>query len=117
MEHQSSLASKEEQLQGMIELHKDNPKIGEFIAERLALNAQLLQQKEILCQKISQWNSHFEMNDNITNQVIELRLEYDSICKKVSNFLNWQRSDEGKREDMPRIDESHKEILFAKWDS
>jgi len=37
--HQSSLASKEEQIQGMIELHKDDPKIMEFIIEALALNS------------------------------------------------------------------------------
>lgn len=40
--HQSSLASQEEQLQGIIELHKDDPKIGEFIIEELTLNSQLL---------------------------------------------------------------------------
>lgn len=57
------------------------------------------------------------MSDNITNQVVELRLEYDSIFKKVSDLLNWQKSEEGKRVYMPKIDESHKEILFAKWDS
>ena len=57
------------------------------------------------------------MSDNITNQVMELWLEYDSIFKKLSDFLNWKKSKEGKREDMPKIDESHKEILFAKWDS
>lgn len=56
----------------MIELHKDDPKIGELITEALSLNYQLLQQKELLCQKISQWNSHCEMSDNITNQVVEL---------------------------------------------
>lgn len=57
------------------------------------------------------------MSDNITNQVKELQLEYDSIFNKVSKFLNWQKSEEWKRADMPKIDESHKEILFVKWDS
>jgi len=37
--HQNSLASKEEQLQGIIELHKDNPKIGEFITDALTFNS------------------------------------------------------------------------------
>ena len=32
LDHQGSLANKEEQLRGMIEQHKDDPKIGEFIA-------------------------------------------------------------------------------------
>lgn len=31
--------------------------------------------------------------------------------------MNWQRSEEGKRVELPRIDESHKEMLFTKWDS
>jgi len=57
------------------------------------------------------------MSDNITNQVVELQIEYDSSFKKVLDFLNWQKSEEGKITDMPRIDEMHKEILFAKWDS
>ena len=48
---------------------------------------------------------------------MELRLEYDTILKKVSNFLNWKKSEDGKRTYMPKLDESHKEILFVKWDS
>lgn len=86
--HQSSLAGNEAQLQSIAELHKDEPKIEEFVTEVLGLNSQLLHQKELLCQKISQWNSHW-MRDNITNQVVELRLEYDAIIKKVSDFLIW----------------------------
>lgn len=43
--HQSSLVSKEKQLQDMIELHKDDPKNGELITKALALNSQLLQLK------------------------------------------------------------------------
>lgn len=31
--------------------------------------------------------------------------------------MNWQKSEEGKRAELHRIDESHKEILFAKWDA
>ena len=69
--HQSSLDNKEEYIQGMIELHEDNPKIGSLL-EALALNSQLLQQKQLLCQKISQSNSHCEMSNNITKQVVEL---------------------------------------------
>lgn len=31
LDHQSKLANKEEYLQAMIELHKDDPNIGDFI--------------------------------------------------------------------------------------
>ena len=53
LDHQISLANKEKRLQTMIEMHKDDPKIGEFITEALALISQLLQQEELFCQKIS----------------------------------------------------------------
>jgi len=48
-----SLAEKEAQLQAITDLHKDDPKIDQFITESLALNSQLTHQKELLCQKIS----------------------------------------------------------------
>ena len=60
-------------------------------------------------------NSHCEKSDNITNQVVDLRLDYDTIYKKLSDFLSWQESEEGKKEGFPKIDESHKEMLFDKW--
>jgi len=43
--HQSSLASKGAQLQNITELHKEDPKIEQFVTEALGLNSQLLQQK------------------------------------------------------------------------
>ena len=52
--YQSSLAEKEHQLQAMLEMHKDDPKVTTFVSEALSLNDQLLQQQEALCQRISQ---------------------------------------------------------------
>ena len=51
--YQKSLAKKEKQIQIMQEMHKDDPKLTEFISESISLNNQLLQQQDILCQKIS----------------------------------------------------------------
>ena len=42
--YQNNLAEKENQLQTMLKLHRDDPKITEFVSESLALNDQLLQQ-------------------------------------------------------------------------
>jgi len=47
--HQRSLAGKLAQLQNITELHKDDPKIEQFVTETLGLNSQLLHQKELLC--------------------------------------------------------------------
>ena len=70
--YQNSLAEKEKQLQVMQETHKYDPKLSEFITESISLNDQLLQQQEILCQRITEWNSYCEESDKITNHVVDL---------------------------------------------
>lgn len=47
------------------------------------------------------------------NQVIDMRFEYEEIQKKISKFITWQESDEGRKVDLPEIEESHKDILFT----
>ena len=62
-------------------------KIDQFITKALGLNSKLMHQNELLCQKISHWNSYCETSDKLTSQVIEMRLEYDEILKKVFDFI------------------------------
>ena len=56
------------------------------------------------------------MTDKITNQVVELRSDYDLVDKQVTDYHIWQDGDEGKEAGAPRINENHKEFLFSKWD-
>jgi len=58
-----------------------------------------------------------EMSDKLTSQVIEMRLEYDEIFKRISNHIIWKNTKEGRKADLPKLEESHKEIMFASWDS
>ena len=44
--YQESLDEKGKQLQDLQEMHKDNPKLIEFITESISLNEQLLQQQK-----------------------------------------------------------------------
>ena len=101
----------------MQEMHKDDPKLTEFINDSIYLNDQLLQQQEILCQRILQWNSYCEESDKITNQVVELRHDYDLIDKRVTEYLAWQETEEGKRAGAPIINDNHKVMLFNNWDA
>ena len=101
----------------MQEMHKDDPKLAEFITEFIFLNDQLLQQQEILCQRISEWNYYCEESDKITNHVVDLRHDYDLTEKRVNDYLAWQNTEEGKRAGAPTINENHKEILFNNWDA
>jgi len=57
------------------------------------------------------------MRDRITSQVVDLRLDYDLIDKRISDYLIWQESKEGKKAGLLKINEAHKEMLFHKWDA
>ena len=87
--YQNSLVEREKQLQVMQEMHKDDPNLTEFVTKSISLNDQLLQQQETLCQRISQWSSYCETSDRITNQVMDLRHDYDLIDRRVIEYLAW----------------------------
>lgn len=48
---------------------------------------------------------------------MEMRLEYDEIFKKVFDFITWKNTEDGIKSDLPKLEESHKEILFENCDS
>ena len=82
--YQTSLEEKEKQLQTVQEMHKDEPKLSEFISESIGLNDQLSQQQEDMVRRISQWRHFCEISDKITSQVVELRNDYDQANKRVT---------------------------------
>ena len=82
--YQRSLEEKEKQLQTVQEMHKDEPKLAEFISESIGLNEQLSQQQEDMVRRISQWRHFCELSDRITSQVVELRNDYDQNNKRVT---------------------------------
>lgn len=101
----------------MTDKYKDSLQIDQFVKEALSLNSQLMQQKEVLCHKISQINPYYEISDKLTSQVVDMMLEYDEIHKSISNSITWQESEDGRKVDLPKLEESHKEIVFVDWNS
>ena len=59
-------------MQALQEIHKDEPKLAEFVSESTSLNEKLLQQQEELGRKISQWSHYCELSGKLTNQVTDL---------------------------------------------
>lgn len=117
IQHQVSLVERDARIQAMIDKYKDSPQIDQFVKEELNLNSQLMQQKEVLCQKISQISPYCEISDKITSKVFDMRLEYVEIHKRMFDFITQQESEDGRKADFPKLEEAHKEILFADWDS
>ena len=52
-------------------------------------------EKEELGHKISQWSHYCELSDKLTNQVIDLRSDYDQVDIRVTEYLAWQDGEEG----------------------
>ena len=104
-------------LQAMIDKYKDNHQIDEFVKEELSLISQLIQQKEVLCQKMLQISPYCKISDMLTSQVVDMRLKSEEIHKRISDFITWQESEDGRKVGMAKLEESHKEILFTDWDS
>lgn len=48
---------------------------------------------------------------------MDSRHDYDLIDKRVTEYLAWQETKEGKRAGAPIINDNHKEMLFNKWDA
>ena len=75
------------QIQALTHKYKDSQNIDQLIIEVLNKNSQLMHQKEILCQKVSQLSPYCKTSDKLTSQVIDMRLEYDEVLKRVSDFI------------------------------
>lgn len=53
----------------------------------------------------------------MVDKSIDARLNLEHADERLTNFLSWQETKEGKAANLPQILESHKEILFAEWQS
>ena len=52
----------------------------------------------------------------MTDEAVTLRKEIDDDDDKISEFLSWQDTEQGRKANLPRIEERHKEILFMEWE-
>ena len=60
---------------------------------------------------------HLEINEKLTNTVIDQRIEFNELNTKISDHIEWQDSEEGRRSNLPKIKETYKDILFTNWDA
>ena len=58
-----------------------------------------------------------ELVASISEKVEKARTDLDQAEETLTNFIEWQDSDQGQATNLPRILELHKEILFTEWQS
>ena len=106
-----------QELQQAMEIYKDVPTTEEFIKEALELNSLLGKQQDYFCQKMSQITPYLTTSDRITDKEIDQRTEFTDLNTRISEFIELQEIEEGRKANLSEIDETHKDILFIDWDS
>ena len=112
--------SKEEyiaQLSLQIEIFKEYPQVGEFRSESLQITKALSNQLSLICHNISLVLPLCEISSSMIDKLVDVRLKLEQVDERLTNFLSWQETKEGKATNIPQIMESHKEILFAECQS
>lgn len=81
----------------------------------MKINKALITQIKLLCQKIVKAEPLCDLIASLSEKSTNARIELEQADETINNFLEWQDTDEGQTTGVPRILESHKEILFTEW--
>ena len=77
----------------------------------------MITQIKLLCQQIAEAEPLCDLMTSISEKLEQARTDLDQADETLTNFLEWQDNDQGSAANLPKILESHKEILFTKWQS
>ena len=55
--------------------------------------------------------------NQLKDRAIDQRTKFNDLNTKISKFIEWQEPKEGKKANLPEIEETHKYILFTDWDA
>ena len=55
-------------------------------------------------------------SDQLTDKVIDQRTEFTNLNTKISEFIEWQETKEGRKANLPEIEKIHKEIILTDFD-
>ena len=56
-------------------------------------------------------------NDQLTDKEIDQITKFNDLNTKISEYIEWQETEEGRSANLPEIEETHKDILFTDWDA
>ena len=73
-------------------------------------------QQTTFCQRLSVINTIYKESDSLMNRDFDMRVIFNEIDENISGYITLQDTPEGRVEDLPKIEESHKDILFTNWD-
>ena len=76
----------------------------------------LVTQQTIFYQKYNKIQEKGNTSDQLVTQISNQRTYYEEIDDKVSKYIDCQDIAHGRVTDLPRLEESIKDIIFGDWD-
>ena len=101
--------------QSKLDKFKKYPKLDQFITESLEIKKLLSQQLNEFCLKLTQIEPLCEITSSLVDKSVTRTQEIEDIDYKIYELLSWQDIEQGRKANLPRIEERHKEILFMEW--
>ena len=105
------------QLSAQLKGIKSTQNVKVFRAEATQINGTLLSQIRLLCQQLAKAEPLCEISTTVCEQIEKARNELDQAEDAISDYLEWQDTEEGKVENLSRIHEAYKDILFTEWNT
>jgi len=106
-----------DQLSQQIERFRSFHQPADFRSEALQINKALIKQLNLLCHSIFLAEPLCEIGSSMIDKSVAARQNWKQADETLTNFLAWQETSEGQATNLPRILESHKEILCLEWQS
>ena len=101
------------QLRQGIEKLQENPKINAIRKEAAELETLLSKQQTTFYHKINQIQELVKTNDLLVTQIYGLKTYYDDFDAKFYNYIDWKETPRGRSDDLARLEESIKDIVFG----
>ncbi len=70
-----------------------------------------------MCHEIAQVEPLCDIKTSIIDKIVDAKQDSEQANDTLTDFLTWQDSNEGQAANLPKILESHKEILLMEWQS
>ena len=99
-------------MQHRIGQQKANPEITQFKREGGDLKNLHGQQQVLFCQNLAIIEDLCQSSDSLLDQLSNLRTYYREVEKDISDFIDLQDRSKGRLTNLPKIEESHKDIVF-----
>ena len=104
------------QLKKKIEKFQENLKLNTIKKEETELDTSLSKQQSTFYHKLNQVQELVKTSDHLVTQIYYLRTYYDEIDDKLSKYIDWQDTTQGRAANLPHLEESIKDIVFGDQD-